>query len=97
MNNNGLLDPKKSDVALSLPTPSVTDSNGRASIVVSYGQNVGGWLAYTVKVTTKVAGSEGTSQRSFVTNVLKADAGALGNEGSFQTPPYGKGACNSAN
>ena len=97
LNNNGLLDPKKSDVALSLPTPSVTDSNGRASIVVSYGQNVGGWLAYTVKVTTKVAGSEGTSQRSFVTNVLKADAGALGNEGSFQTPPYGKGACNSAN
>lgn len=93
LNNNSKIDPRKSDVVVSFPKGKITDLNGRGEIKISYGQNVGGWLSYTVKATANVAGSEGSSSRSFVTGVLQADVA----NGSFLTPPYGKGACNSAN
>ncbi len=93
LNSNLRIDPKKSDVVVSFPKGRKTDANGRGEIKVSYGQNVGGWLSYTVRATANVAGSEGSSSRSFVTGVLQGDVA----NGSFKTPPYGRGACNQAN
>ncbi len=89
INHNNVLDPSKSEIVLSYINGQVTDATGRLIIQVSYGQNMGGWLAYTIKATTKVVGSEGTKTRSFVTSVIKTDVP----NGSFLTPPYGSGSC----
>jgi hypothetical protein len=45
----------------------VTGSNGRMQIQVEYPQNVATWLTYVVRVTTNVAGSEGTVAKSYIT------------------------------
>ena len=89
LNGNLVLDPSKSEIVLSYINGQATDDKGRLIIQVSYGQNMGGWLAYTIKATTKVVGSEGTKTRSFVTSVIKTDVP----NGSFLTPPYGSGSC----
>ncbi|MEI8324025.1 MAG: hypothetical protein WCH44_01445, partial [Betaproteobacteria bacterium] len=89
INGNGVLDPSKSEIVLSFVNGNVTDANGRLLIQAAYGQNMGGWLAYTIKATTSVVGSEGTKSRSFVTSVLQSDVA----NGAFLTPPYGIGRC----
>ncbi len=93
-NGNGKLEPRKADVILSFLGTNVTGSNGRMAIQVEYPQNVATWLAYTVKVTTNVAGSEGTDQKSYITSFIKGDEE---NGGSFLTPPYGASSCDSPN
>ena len=89
LNKDGVLEPRSSEVVLSYVNGNATDANGRVFIQASYGQNMGGWLAYTIKATTNVVGSEGTNSQSFVTSVLKADVP----NGSFLSPPYGSGRC----
>jgi hypothetical protein len=63
------------------------------TIQVEYPQNVASWLAYTVRVTTNVAGSEGTAAKTYITYALQEDAA----NGSFWTPPYGAHACSQPN
>jgi hypothetical protein len=89
INLNGLLEPSKSEVVLSYVNGNKTDANGQMLIQVSYPQNMGTWLAYTLKATTSVVGSQGSKERPFTTNVLQAD---LPN-GSFLTPPFGFDRC----
>jgi hypothetical protein len=89
LKGNGVLDPGKSGVVLSYVSGNKTDENGQLLVQISYPQNVGRWLAYTIKATTSVVGSEGKSARSFVTDVLEADV----KNGSFLTPPFGKKNC----
>jgi hypothetical protein len=89
INGNTMLDPSKSEIVLSYVNGNTTDANGRLIVQASYGQNMGGWLAFTIKATTSVVGSEGTKSRSFVTSVLQADVP----NGAFLTPPYGTGRC----
>lgn len=92
-NGNGKLDPRKADVILSFVGSNVTGSNGRMTIQVEYPQNVATWLSYTVKVTTNVAGSEGTDQKSYITSFIEGDQ----KNGSFLTPPYGASSCDNPN
>ncbi|OOG51477.1 hypothetical protein B0E49_15785 [Polaromonas sp. C04] len=93
VNGNGKLDPRKADVILSFTGSNVTGSNGRTTIQVEYPQNVATWIDYTVKVTTSVAGSEGTDQKSYITSFIQGDD----TNGSFLTPPYGVGGCTNPN
>jgi hypothetical protein len=93
INNNGKIDPRKADVVLSFVGSNVTNSSGRMTIQVEYPQNVASWLAYTVRVTTNVAGSEGTAAKTYITYALQEDAA----NGSFWTPPYGAHACSQPN
>lgn len=87
VNGNGVLEPRRADVVLSYVGGNRrTGTNGFVTIQVEYPQSVGGWLDYTIKVTTSVAGSEGTVQKTYVTDVLEADV----KNGSFLTPPYGR-------
>lgn len=88
-NGNGILDSRKADVILSFIGGNVTSSTGRMSIQVEYPQNVGTWLSYTVRVTTNVAGSEGTTAKSYITDIVDSDEA----NGSFRTPPYGSNRC----
>ena len=93
VNGNGTLEPHKADIALSFLGSNTTGANGRMAFQVEYPQNVATWLAYTVRVTTNVEGSEGTVSKSFVTGFIEGDQA----NGSFRTPPYGAGACTSPN
>lgn len=90
---NDILSPRKADVILSFLGTNTTGINGRATIQVEYPQNVATWLAYSVRVTTNVAGSEGTVVKSYVTTFIIGDD----TNGSFLTPPYGVNNCKTLN
>ncbi len=94
-NGQPTLEPRKSDLIVSYADPAVTTTNASGVLVVKveYSQRFGTWLAYRVIATTSVAGSQGMAERLFVTDVLAKDA----TNGSFLTPPYGVGSCQSAN
>jgi hypothetical protein len=93
INGNGVLEPRKAEIVVSYVSGNKSDQNGQLLIQISYPQNMGRWLAYTIRATTSVAGSEGDASRSFVTDVLEADV----KNGSFLTPPFGSGACDRPN
>jgi hypothetical protein len=93
IDGDGALEPRASEITVSAVGSGVTDATGVAQFRVQYGQTVGTWLAYTLKVTTNVAGSEGTNSRQFITDVLQADVA----NGSFLTPPYGGNNCRTNN
>jgi hypothetical protein len=86
INGNGRLEPRKADIILSFLSGNTTNASGRMAIQVEYPQNVATWLQYTVKVTTNVGGSEGTTSRSFLTTFI-VDDDKKG--GAFLVPPYG--------
>ncbi|HVZ42391.1 MAG TPA: hypothetical protein VHA82_01165 [Ramlibacter sp.] len=90
-NNQPTLEPRKSDIVISYDVPTVTktDSSGVLIIRVEYAQRFGTWLAYKVRVTANVAGSQGMAEREFVTDVQQNDV----ENGSFRTPPYGTHSC----
>lgn len=86
---DGVLTPRKADVIVSFVGDKVTGTNGRATIQVEYPMNVATWLTYAVKVTTSVAGSEGTVEKIYRTSFIDGDE----TNGSFLTPPYGVNDC----
>jgi len=90
---DGIISPRKADVILSFVGAATTGSNGRATIQVEYPQNVATWLVYAVKVTTSVAGSEGTVEKSYVTSFVIGDD----SNGSFLKAPYGANDCKTPN
>lgn len=87
------IEPRKADIILSYVGGNTTDTSGLAVIQVEYPQNVATWLAYTMKVTTNVSGSEGTVQKSYITNYVQGDD----ENGSFLTAPYGINRCVDSN
>lgn len=89
MDGDGVLTPRKADVVLSFVGEKTTGKNGRATIQVEYPMNVATWLIYAVKVTTSVAGSEGTVEKIYRTGFIEGDE----INGSFLTPPYGVNDC----
>ena len=94
-NGQPTLQPRRSDMIISYDDPTVTTTNASGILIirVQYSQRYGGWLAYKVRVTANVAGSQGLAERPFVTNVLLGDVG----NGSFLTPAYGVNNCTTAN
>lgn len=89
IDGNGVISPRKADVVLSYVGAKTTGTNGRATIQVEYPMNVATWLFYAVKVTTSVAGSEGTVEKLYRTDFIEGDD----KNGSFLTPPYGVNNC----
>lgn len=90
-NGQPTLEPRKADILVSYddPTQTSTDATGVLIIRAQYSQRFGTWLAYRVRVTAAVSGSQGTAERLFVTDVLQSDVA----NGSFRTPPYGTQRC----
>ncbi|MEY4978334.1 MAG: hypothetical protein RLZZ352_604 [Pseudomonadota bacterium] len=93
INKDSSIQPRKAEIIVSYVGTNKTNENGQLLLQVSYGQNMGRWLAYTLRVTTSVAGSEGDAAKSYVTDVLEGDV----ENGSFLTPPFGSGACTDPN
>lgn len=85
INGNGKLEPRKADVVVSFAGSNKTDESGRARIKAEWAQNFATWLKFKIKVTTSVAGSEGTVEKAFETQYLEEDK----DNGAFHTPPYG--------
>jgi hypothetical protein len=92
INNNGL-EPAAAEVLVSFVNGNTTAADGTLALQVQYPMNQATWLAYTVKVSTGVTGSQGTAQKSFVTGYIVDDEAT----GSFRTPPYGVNNCQTAN
>lgn len=93
INTNGALEPRKADVIVAFPEGNRTDANGQLLVDVIYPQNVGRWLAYTLRATTAVEGSEGDALKSYMTDVIEDDV----QNGSFRTPPFGTRSCRDPN
>jgi hypothetical protein len=93
INNNGLLEPSKSEIVLSYVSGNKTDAEGRMLVQVTYPQNMATWLAYTLKATTSVVGSQGSKERSFITKPIIEDIP----NGSFRIPPFGRNRCIDSN
>jgi hypothetical protein len=93
VNNDGILQPRKAEIIVSYVSGNRTNANGQMLVQVSYTQNMGTWLAYTLRATTAVAGSEGDVSKSYITDVLRSDV----TNGSFRTPPFGVESCSSRN
>jgi hypothetical protein len=93
LDGDGVLEPRASEIVITAVGSSKTDATGKILLRATWGQNVGTWLAYTIKVTTSAAGSEGTNSRAFITGVLQGDV----SNGSFLTPPYGIKNCSTNN
>lgn len=94
-NGQPTLEPRKSDLLVSYKDAAVTTTNsaGVLLIKVQYSQRFGTWLAYKVRVTANVAGSQGMAERLFVTDVVAGDVP----NGSFRLPPYGVNSCSTPN
>lgn len=94
-NGQPTLEPRRSDIIISYADPSVktTNASGLLQIQVEYSQRFATWLSYRIKAGTNVSGSQGLAERAFITEFIEGDLAT----GSFRTPPYGFGACDSPN
>lgn len=88
INQNGQIDPRKSDVAISMIGSTKTDASGKATLQIEYPKNVGSWVQYKILVTAGVAGTEG---RASWTDVLGVPVTDITQEGvpAFVRSPYG--------
>ena len=88
INQNGQIDPRKSDVAISMVGSTKTDATGKATLQIEYPKNVGSWLQYRILVSAGVAGTEG---RASWTDVLGVPVTDINKEGvpAFVRSPYG--------
>ncbi len=90
VNGSGIIEPRKADVTISYVNGQTsTGVDGTLLLKVQYPMNVSTWLAYTVKVTTAVGGTEGKDEKSFITDFVQTDKP----NGSFRVPLNGYGTC----
>jgi len=90
INHSGAIEPRKSDVAISIEGTGKTDNSGSAVIVIEYPQNVASWAR--VKILVAATGVSGTEGRATWTEVLPVPAAALTAQSSppFVVSPYGQ-------
>ncbi|MBL8276856.1 MAG: hypothetical protein JNL93_09170 [Pelomonas sp.] len=106
VNHNGQLDPRKSDVAISMVGTTKTDANGTAVLRIEYPKSYGSWVEYSIRVGAsgvvsppasfgRVA-SPGYSMGSLIGNrqLTGVPVTAVKNEGepAFRVSPYGQSA-----
>jgi hypothetical protein len=89
INHSGSIEPRKSDVAVSIVGASTTDASGTAVVQIEYPQNVASWVR--VKILIAATGVSGTEGRATWTEVLPVPASTLAATSSppFVVSPYG--------
>jgi hypothetical protein len=89
INHNRSLEPRKSDVAVSILGTGKTDSSGSATVQIEYPKNVATWAR--VNILVAATGISGTEGRSTWTEVLPAPVAAFTATGApaFVISPYG--------
>lgn len=95
INFNQQLDPRKSDVAISMIGGNKTNSSGIATLQIEYPKNVATWV--TFKILISASGIAGTEGRTSWTGVLPADAPSFKADTppAFEFSPYGIGTTDS--
>lgn len=88
-NGNGTLEPRKSDVAVTILGNGKTDDAGSAVVQIEYPQNVASWVH--VKILVAATGISGTEGRATWQEVLPVPASALTatTTPAFVVSPYG--------
>ena len=88
-NHNGSLEPRKSDVAVSVVGSSTTDASGLAVVQIEYPKNLATWAR--VKILVSATGVSGTEGRATWTEILPGPATAFNGQGApaFVFSPYG--------
>lgn len=98
-NGNGQLDPRRSDVAVSVVGSNKTDSRGMVVVQIEYPRNVATWDY--VKILVSASGVGGTEGRASYSLWLPAPASAFTTTDTtpaFHTSPYGiANSCNNPN
>jgi hypothetical protein len=91
INGNGQLDPRKSDVAISLIGGGTTDSSGVATLQIQYPKSVATWINF--KILVSASGVLGTEGRASFSGILPAAASEFSSQSdpSFKFSPYGVG------
>lgn len=89
INLSGAIEPRKSDVAITIIGNGKTDANGSAVVQIEYPKNVSTWLE--VKILVSATGVSGTEGRATWTEILPAPASDFTNPEapSFIFSPYG--------
>ncbi|WP_457420828.1 hypothetical protein [Roseateles sp. P5_E7] len=109
VNGSGQLDPRKSDVSITMVGATKTDSNGSAVLRIEYPKSYGSWTEYSIKVTASGVvsppawyGRLATAQTRLLSDlrgnqqITAVPVAAVKSEGEppFVTSPYGKvGSC----
>jgi hypothetical protein len=97
-NNNGTLEPRKSDVAISMVGGNRTNASGVAVLQIEYPKNVATWVNFVI--TVAASGVSGTEGRATWTGQLgaAADEFTADTPPSFVISPYGTaGVCTNPN
>jgi hypothetical protein len=91
-NGNKQLDPRKSDVAISMIGGNTTNSSGIVTLQIEYPKNVATWADFQILVSA--GGISGTEGRATYTGTLGAAAGEFTAQStpSFGESPYGNSA-----
>ncbi len=89
INHTATLEPRKSDVAISIVGSSRTDASGSALVQIEYPKNLATWAR--VKILVSATGVSGTEGRATWTEVLPAEVAAFTGTGApaFAISPYG--------
>lgn len=89
INHSGAIEPRKSDVAVSILGTGKTDDSGTATVQIEYPQNVATWAR--VKILVSATGVSGTEGRATWTEILPAPATAFtqASAPAFISSPYG--------
>lgn len=89
INHSGAIEPRKSDVAVSIIGSGKTDASGSAVVQIEYPQNVASWAR--VKILVAATGVSGTEGRATWTEVLPVPTSTLTAASSppFVESPYG--------
>ena len=90
INHTGTLEPRKSDVAISVIGNGETDSAGSAIVQIEYPKNIATWAR--VRILVSATGVSGTEGRATWTEVLPAEVSAFTAVGApaFNVSPYGR-------
>ncbi len=89
LDRDGALEPRRSDVAISITGSSKTDAAGRAFLQIEYPRNVASWVDYNIQIAGAVAGTEG---RANFVGRLPVPAQAIltvDSSPAFVVSPYG--------
>jgi hypothetical protein len=89
LDNDGRLDPGKSDVTIRVLGTGRTSENGTVTVQIEYAENYGLWLEYRILVSA--SGVSGTEGRASLTDVLGVAADDLSGASTpaFYNSPYG--------
>ena len=91
-NGNGMLEPRKSDVAITMVGGNRTNASGIAILQIEYPKNVATWVNFVI--TVAASGVSGTEGRANWTGQLSAEASEFSGTvaPSFVVSPYGTAA-----